>query len=134
MRNSLILIFILFSFPSISEGKQKDDIDEIIYKSTILIVEKQFVKAFSILENLLSNQKEMTLSQRSETLYSLLELSYIIDSPTKAKKYGESLLELIKNKPNYIKLKSRLIERICTEKDWAKFKPQFSKTCGGNAV
>ena len=101
-----------------------------MYQAFQLITLKHFTNANDAYLAILENEKDMSLSQLSNAYNSLLELSYILDNKDNAKKYGNKLISLIKDEPNYSKVYERLSYRICSSQDWAKFQYIFIEHCG----
>ena len=79
---------------------------------------------------LLKYESDMNLSQLANTYKSLLELSYILNNKEDAKYFGNKLIALIKNEPDYVQFYERLNFRICSSQDWSKFQYVFSEYCG----
>ena len=107
----------------------KDQIDDLMLQAFKLMVKKDFKTSHNSYLKLLAHEESMSLSQRTEIYYSLLELSYILDSEDEARKYGIKLISLIKDEADYDKIYERLKYRICSSQDWAKFQSLFSEYC-----
>jgi len=113
----------------IANAATKDEIDDLMYKAFEFKVKKDFTASYNIYSTILNHKDDMTLSQRFNTDYSLLELTYILERNDDAKIYGIKLLALIKNEPDYVKNYKRIKYRICSSDDWAKFKYMFTDVC-----
>jgi len=108
----------------------KDEIDDSMYQAFLFITQKDFTSSNAAYVALLKHEEDMSLSQLSNTYNSLLELSYILDNKDDAQNYGNKLISMIKNEPDYVKVYERLKHRICSSQDWAKFKYVFLEHCG----
>lgn len=108
----------------------KNEIDDLMYQAFLFITQKDFTSSNVAYVAILEHETDMSLSQRSNTYNSLLELSYILDNKDDAQKYGNKLISLIKNEPDYAKIYERLKYRICTTQDWEKFQYIFIEHCG----
>tara|TARA_R110000737_G_C14165221_1_gene410343 strand:- start:54 stop:395 length:342 start_codon:yes stop_codon:yes gene_type:complete len=108
----------------------KNEIDESMYQAFLLITQKDFISSNAAYLAILEHEKDMSLSQLSNTYNSLLELSYILNNKHSVEKYGNKLISLIKNEPDYLKVYERLNYRICSSQDWAKFQYMFLDYCG----
>ena len=107
----------------------KNEIDDSIYQAFQLITQEDFINANDAYIALLTHENDMSLSQLSNTYNSLLELSYILANKDDAKKYGNKLISIIKDEPDYVKAYERLKYRICSSQDWAKFQYVFIEHC-----
>lgn len=108
----------------------KNEIDESMYQAFLLITKKDFISSNAAYLAILEHENDMDLSQLSNIYNSLLELSYILDNKDDAKKYGNKLISIIKDEPDYVKAYERLKYRICSSQDWAKFRYIFIEHCG----
>jgi hypothetical protein len=126
----LYLISFLLITSSFVHSANKNEIDDSMYQAFLFITQKDFTNSNAAYVALLKHETDMNLSQLFNTYKSLLELSYILDNKNDAKKYGNKLISLIKNEPDYTKLYERLKYRICSSQDWAKFQYVFLEHCG----
>jgi len=124
------LISLLFITSLFAHAASKNEIDDSMYQAFLFITQKDFISSNDAYVALLENENDMSLSQLYNTYNSLLELSYILDNKDDAKKYGNKLISMIKNEPDYVKVYERLNYRICSSQDWAKFQYVFIEHCG----
>jgi len=115
---------------SFAHAAAKNQIDELMYKAFELTTKKEFSNSKTAYTALLKYESDMNLSQLANTYKSLLELSYILNNKEDAKYFGNKLIALIKNEPDYVQFYERLNFRICSSQDWAKFQYVFSEHCG----
>ncbi len=124
------LISFLLIASSFAHSATKNQIDELMYKAFELTTKKEFSNSKTAYTALLKYESDMNLSQLANTYKSLLELSYTLNNKEDAKYFGNKLIALIKNEPDYVQFYERLNIRICSSKDWAKFQYVFSEHCG----
>ena len=124
------LISFLLIASSFAHAATKNQIDELMYKAFELTTKKEFSNSKTAYTALLKYESDMNLSQLANTYKSLLELSYILNNKEDAKYFGNKLIALIKNEPDYVQFYERLNFRICSSQDWSKFQYVFSEYCG----
>jgi len=124
------LISFLLIASSFAHAATKNQIDELIYKAFELTTKKKFSNSKTAYTALLKYEADMNLSQLVNTYKSLLELSYILNNKEDAKYFGNKLIALIKNEPDYVQFYKRLNYRLCSSQNWAKFQYVFSEHCG----
>ncbi len=107
----------------------ENEIDESMYQAFLLITQKDFISSNAAYLDILKHEDDMNLSQLSNIYNSLLELSFILDNKDDAKKYGNKLISIIKDEPDYVKAYERLKYRICSSQDWTKFQYNFVEHC-----
>jgi len=126
-----LIIFVTLSITSLfAFGDSKFDIDEKMYQAFLLSTQKEFNKSQEAYKALLVHKSNMNLNQKANIYKSLLELSYILDDPNGALTYGNDLIDLIHDKPDYSEALERIKYRICLSEDWAKFRHLFKQQCG----
>lgn len=126
----LVLQFLLlFSCGSYSWQDKEHEIDDLINKSTLATLRKDYCGANNILINILASKNNFTLGQEVNIYYKLLELTFLNKDYGKSKEYGYKLHNLIKNNDKYSSLNKRLIYRLCESEDWAIARESFNDIC-----
>ncbi len=125
----MIVVMVSFSCACKAKISDKDKIDNMILDSTIAIADKEFDVAVSILEELSLKESEMTVSQKMNILYGLLELSYITKKTEQADLYGHKLIKLFGDNSDYSEMKTRLLFRLCESEDWSSNRKLFDDIC-----
>ncbi|MEW6994777.1 hypothetical protein AADZ84_10985 [Colwelliaceae bacterium MEBiC 14330] len=129
--SKLQLYLISFSLitSSFVHSASENEIDESMYQAFLLITQKDFISSNAAYLDILKHEDDMNLSQLSNIYNSLLELSFILDNKDDANKYGNKLISIIKDEPDYVKAYERLKYRICSSQDWTKFQYIFVEHC-----
>jgi hypothetical protein len=92
----IYLISFLLITSSVVHSASKNEIDESMYQAFLLITQKDFISSNAAYLAILENEKDMSLSQLSNTYNSLLELNYILNNKHSVENYGNKLISLIK--------------------------------------
>jgi len=126
---STTILLVIFSFSCSSLAQEKEDIEELIYESHLLIVKKEYNEANVRLQKLLTIQGELSSSQKLNVLNKLLEISFIQKKHEDSNIYGHQLFDLMKDTPKYEEARKRLYNRVCVSDDWQGARTFFTDIC-----